>query len=1187
MSPEAVLLAFLVLIIVLIILLPMVTRKKEGFANTSGFTYFDNFIKNPAGYNDESAKKYNVFSSVQDVTVRNYANAETNAKIDEASVKLRNALRTSEIAVDPTSYTFEGVKPNTPALSLAPQNQIVEEAKKCEALNNRDNCSALDDRKYANCGICVKDRSTMFKHANDKNKIGGLLVLPEDRRSAVAAHGGKTGPVQYTATVGNCPPNYLFVDAAACKKEVNRLDCLEAGKNGGFNGGRTSEGKDVVKSKCAAVPAAGDLFVYDPKNRKFDINLRVLAPLGTGLTKVYVENSNGTVQLGSASSDRPGVEFVVPVKNVQEGQQVLIRVFQEAPHRRKGKAEVFQYKSNLNGGNEPQYNQTIATSAAVCQRIGARVATDAELQQAWTDGAQACSCGNTTSSCVFPSQTSKNGCGSNGINQCGTDPRGWNSGRGHSWCYGLKPANSTGGEIYGESLPWFSPYESSSPDQSELPQQWSKHGADYQVPGVRAVILQWEFVDDSRRMAQPFEPSITSINGLGPNNTSSEGLKTFKTLRRFGTFKSSSLISGPKPVDSSPFVTSQFWIWSNKANDQKVTFEAKIPGTFMKPYYAEDDFDARRGQLLTDKSTEQLLQVSPCLKEGQVAGKYSMACLSNLYAGSGGDLVNGKLATVGLVDPYDGSTGKGLADLNKLGDMDAISAYLDNQYSIATTGVDGDGNKVGGDDPDAHAKAINTAAQLLFGFDITTPCEDVQEDKQGNIVIVPKTPPVDKKCLTWLWQNTGSDKNMDETDPTRRTAPHKGGILNTYRTIKDRYSGLRNGEATPLQRKASPFQACTMDGTMAPKTKAAIDKVNSQKYGEGANKFNSIAAIQTTYDFYHYQANYLPDSSDPDTMAKKEKAVERCYGIKKAADKVSPPCNALPTSYKPKQNVILGNVDMTGDYVLSFTITPTGLEGNWANIIRFQQAPGGLGDCCNLGHRSPAIWFFPGAFGFHVRVGDRTDGNWGINTDVVPAGQPCNFKLECRDRSVKVTVNGKVYQETQPTSRFAGKMVVYGSDPWYVAANANVTNLKYENLTVNAKVLGPIGMGPWGYASQFADKGAQWIWDEQGAASNATVGKTIYFSKELNVSSTTRVTIHCISDDGGQLFVNDDVKGSIAGGGWGTTNYTKLVVDLKSGTNTIKISSINGGGPAGLVASIIRSDGAVLAHTDGTWTVSY
>jgi hypothetical protein len=692
--------------------------------------------------------------------------------------------------------------------------------------------------------------------------------------------------------------------------------------------------------------------------------------------------------------------------------------------------------------------------------------------------------------------------------------------------------------------------------------------------------MQWEHVEDSRRMAQPFEPSIIGVNSQSPTNTSKEGLKTFKNLRRFGTFKSSSLITGPKPAHAPAIVTSQFWVWSNKANDQSVSFTAKIPGTFMKPSYDEDNFAARRGQLLTDPRTEELLQVSPCLKEGQIAGKYSMACLSNLYVGSGGDLAKGKLSTVGLVDPYDGSTGNGLLDLNKLGDMDAISAYLDNQYSVATTGVDADGNKVGDGDPEKYALAINTAAQLLFGFDITTPCENVQEDNQGNIIIIPKTPPVDQKCLKWLWQNTGSDANRNETDPTRTTLPRKGGIVNTYTTIGDRFSGLRNGEATPKQRAAAPFQACTMKGTAAPNNRTTINAANAKANG-------SIKGIQDWFDTFHKNANYSGGSTNKDSIAAHAKAVEKCYGINKSADKVPPPCDALPTSFRPKQNVVLGNVETTGDYVLSFTITPTSLEGNWGSIIRFSLSPGGEGDCCGFGQRSPAIFFFPNGLGFHVQIGDRTDGNWGINTDPIPMGQPSNFRLECRDRSVTLTINGRVYQRTQPTSRPAGKMIVYGCDRFYGEAKANITNLKYESLTVNAKVLGPIGMGPWGYGSQFTDRNAQWIWDEQGAASNATAGKRIFFSKEINVPSSTRATVHCISDDGGEIFINDVVRGGIAGGGWGTTNYTKLGVDLQSGVNKIKISSVNGGGPAGLVASIIRSDGAVLARTDGTWTVSY
>lgn len=1184
MGNEAVLMALIVLIIVLVFVIPMVlSKKKEGF--DTGISAFDSYSKNPSGYNDAGAKKYNPFASIQDVTVRNYAKAETDTAIDTASNQLRAALTSSEIVVDPTSRTFEGVQSSAPALGVAPMNQVVVEAKKCEALNSRDNCSALDDPKYANCGICVQSRETMFKNPNDKYKHGGLLVLPEDRRSAVAEHGSSPGPVQYSPTVGNCPPNYLFVDSASCKAAANRLDCAEAGQSGGFNKGRTSEGKDVIGTKCAAAPIAGnDVFVYDPKNRSFDVNLRVLTPSGTGITQVTILDKASGRQLGYASNEKPGVAFTVTAKNVTEGQSVNVVVVQEVPHRNKGKAEVFQYAVNTQSRNAPSYNQTAATSTNVCQRIGARIATDAELQQAYADGAQLCSCGNTATSNKFPGQATLGGCGGPGLNDCGTNPNAWNGGMGHSWCYGVKPPQTTDQQFYNTVSNWFSTFgKNSSPSQEDRPSQWSKWGPDYQATARRAVIMQWEHVTDSGRMAQPFEPSITAVNDQGPSTVTSDGLKSFKILRRFGTYKSSSIILSPRPVQGSPIVTSQFWIWGNLENSQSVKFTAQIPGTFMTPAYDVDGAVVRRGQLITNPDTFKLLQISPCLKDGQVAGKYSLACLSNLYQGSGGDPTNGVIAKNGMVNPYNGSTGNGLNDLNKLGDMDAISAYLDNQFSIATTGVDSNGDIVGGNDRKAHADAINLAAQLMFGFDITTPCEDVQQDKQGNIVIVPKTGNLDSFCLQWLWQNTGSDKDRYQEDGTRFAPPHKGGIRNTYTTINDRYSGLRNGEATIKQRAAAPFQACQPRGSAAPVD--ANGKPNAHNIAL-ANSKGDIDKVQAWYDSLHKSANYSGGSKDVDAMSKHADAVVQCYGLSKASNKPQPDCNALPKSYTPTQGSVIGQTDMTGDYTLSFTITPKGYVGNWANIVRFQNAPGGQGDCCGFGQRSPAIWFFPGALSLHVRIGDSWDGNWGINTDPIPMGYPSNVTVECKGRSVRVIVNGRIYADTQPSRRYAGKMTVYGSDPWYPAANADITNFKYAADTINSKVLTTIGSGPWGGCGTFKDRTAKWIWDDQNAASNAEVNKEIFFTKVINLPSPAQAVIHVIADDAGEVYINDVSKGSIAGGGWGG-NYTKLNVNLSSGNNTIKIMAKNYGGPAGLVASIINSDGAVIANTDQTWTVSY
>lgn len=1044
MGADAILMAFIVLIIILVFVLPMVlSKKKEGFA--SGVSAFDKFLTDPSGYNKESHKRYNPFSSLQDVTIRNFAKAETDAQIDAASKALHGALATSEIVADPTSKTFEGVHSRAPALGVAPMNQIVVEAKKCEALNSRDSCAALDDPKYANCGVCVKDRTTMFTNANDKYKHGGLLVLPEDRRTAKAEHVGKPGAVRYSPTVGTCPPEYLFVDSASCKRASNRLDCLEAGETGGFNKGVTSEGKDVVKAKCAAAPiGSNSVFIYDPKNRPFDINLRVLTPAGTGITQVTIVDKATGKALGYSASDRPGVAFTVTAKNVKEGQAVHVIVVQEVPHRNKGKAEIFQYAVNTTSLQADAYNQTIGTSTTVCQRIGARIATDGELQQAWTEGAQACSCGNTTKSNSYPSQANLGGCGGNGINQCGTDPKiTWNKGRGASWCYGVKPPQSTDLQYYANVRPWFSTYGgASAPSQIDKPTQWSKWGADYQAPATRAVILQWEHASNSTRMAQPFEPSIIAVNDQGPNSVTSDGFKTFKILRRFGTFSNSKIIASPKPVTGSPVVTSQFWLWGNKETSQTIKFTAQIPGTFLTPAYAEDNAVAPRGQLVTNPETYKLLQMSPCLKEGQAAGKYSHDCLSNLFLGSGGDAVRGKLATIGMVNPYDGSTGNGLDDLNQLGDMDAISAFLDNQFKIATTGFDMDGVKVGGTDRKAHGDAINYAAQLMFGFDITTPCEDVQEDKQGTIVIVPKTGALDSFCLQSLWQNTGSDQDRGHEDPSRFVAPHKGGILNTYTSIKDRYSGLRSGEATIKQRAAAPFQTCQPKGTLAP---VGVNGQPNAKNIALANTKGGINAVQAWYDSLHKAANYGATSKAPDVMAKHAEAVAACYGIVKSADKAPPVCNPLPSTFSPIQNRIIGNATMTGNYVLSFNIKPKSRNGNWTNIVRFQKDPGNQGDCCSFGQRSPAIWFFPGALNFHVRIGDARDGNWGIDTDPIPLGTVSSFKLECRGSAVTVTVNGKVYRATQPSSRYVGKMVVYGADPYYPAAFADVTNFNYTS----------------------------------------------------------------------------------------------------------------------------------------------
>lgn len=144
--------------------------------------------------------------------------------------------------------------------------------------------------------------------------------------------------------------------------------------------------------------------------------------------------------------------------------------------------------------------------------------------------------------------------------------------------------------------------------------------------------------------------------------------------------------------------------------------------------------------------------------------------------------------------------------------------------------------------------------------------------------------------------------------------------------------------------------------------------------------------------------------------------------------------------WKLSKGRIAGNAEMPkGDYTISFDLTIKGTSGNWTNIIRVGS---GTGDCCNLGQRSPAIWVVPGQTALHVRVGDQSDGNWGVDTSQLTLNKKSSFKIVANGKQVTVTVDDKVINVTQPSVRATGKdFKVFLSDPYYDVANVQVENL--------------------------------------------------------------------------------------------------------------------------------------------------
>jgi len=831
---------------------------------------------------DRSKKLYNSFSDSQDVRRPTFIQSDDPDDIRIANRKIRDAMYTAEVEPDgllrkgpvvssrlsqsdptvittqsytPVYKTLMAMHPTKVTAQLPPPNGIITMAKKCETLKTRESCSKLNDPDYKYCGVCI-DGGTDHTDRNPGKHIGGLLMLPSDRQEAEDAAKDAGIPVVYTPTVGSCPPGKFFVKSDICKREVNRQNCLEVGQTGGFVSGKTVEGKTATAASCAQVPTMGeDLYIYNPAGRSYNINLRVLTPVGTGKSMVFVYNKAGTLVAGDRNV-MPGIDAIITIKGVKELDELSVMVAQEVPLRKSGSPEVFLF--NENGASN---NQTLKSATALCNRIGTRLATKDQLTAAWRNGAQTCNKGFTSGGIFHPTKGTKvrqvpvyNWWGQSyqNVYDCGygDNIQSGSGDKSNAWCYGVKPPVSTnmvqGLTSYIENF-----FESfgnqTTPVQGNSLYSQFSNNPDYQGPLLyRAVLLQWEMANDSTKRTVPFEPTVVKVDRYPVSSTSGRAI-----LKRFGTFSGSSAINLPKPGRSKIMRSTQ-WLWGKDARSQTVQFDVQVPGVLLDPVYKEDGSAAARGPLLNNQNTLKLLNSSPCLKEGQVAGNYGMPCLMNLFSGVGGDLQKGLLAR----------ENGGLLQLNKLGDSDAIADYLYGLYSLARTGRDANGVAPKGT-PAQRSAVINDASQKLYGFDIATPCEEIVETESGDIKLRPKMTPLTSECLNYLWLNTNSDKERNNETRTGST------VLNTYTSIGDRFSGLMNTESTQAQRDRFPFQACQLNGSLAPLQNGKPNPANMAM----ANAKGSVRAVQDFYDSVHKTANYSNTPTDQ-TLA-----LQQCYGV--------------------------------------------------------------------------------------------------------------------------------------------------------------------------------------------------------------------------------------------------------------------------------------------------------------------
>jgi hypothetical protein len=431
------------------------------------------------------------------------------------------------------------------------------------------------------------------------------------------------------------------------------------------------------------------------------------------------------------------------------------------------------------------------------------------------------------------------------------------------------------------------------------------------------------------------------------------------------------------------------------------TIVAIIPFSFVDTTTMESTL-CKDAPFVTTQAAAEFLESDPCYKKGSGPGKFSLECLQTLWednscTAEGRGYPGDTARAAALMTDKDGS----FLSLNDIAD----SVY--NRALVTATGVDEEGKKL-------KIQDWSAASVFCTGREITSPC-DTDKKNSG---------PLSPECIIHLWNNQSSKKTWQGRDDP---------IGPTY----------YNSNAVSLFQEGPTLRSCQTTGTLSPIDPNGNRKKEVVRYWQRQGGVNNVKRVMADL---HRAANAQRVADDQLSPYFKQ-----CYGDIAMAPR--PPtlfaCHnsaGLPQSYTPTKGAKIGEITMTQDYKLDFDVTPRGTTGNWGSIIHFTRD--GNRDYGEFGFRTPAIWFTPGGMGLHVRIGDANgDHNWGFDNPAGCAvGKKSHVSLECRGKSVRLTIDSNSYSLTQPTYRYSGPLMIYGCDPWYDAANASVENLCLQLL---------------------------------------------------------------------------------------------------------------------------------------------
>ena len=142
---------------------------------------------------------------------------------------------------------------------------------------------------------------------------------------------------------------------------------------------------------------------------------------------------------------------------------------------------------------------------------------------------------------------------------------------------------------------------------------------------------------------------------------------------------------------------------------------------------------------------------------------------------------------------------------------------------------------------------------------------------------------------------------------------------------------------------------------------------------------------------------------------------------------------------------IIGVFEIKKNWRIRFIVNPKGIVGGqFSSLFHFTRTGK---DCCDVGDRMPAIWFWPNTTRLHIRIGDASSGNWGVDPEMnLPLNQDTAVEIVANGNSIRVKINSIEYGYTQPNpgSRPRGNATLWAPDgTWkgYPRMNGSLKNL--------------------------------------------------------------------------------------------------------------------------------------------------